>query len=408
MYVDVITENIKRILFDYVKTMPLLGAPLQVFSALTTGAVSTVTDPEGAPIHVAKMAGNVSSGVLGSVSAITGAVASGINMIGDKERSRQIQREKKYVPFQHMIKGVIHGFGDVISKPSLANVVGIVTKPVAGTMQDISAATGAAAGALTSQRVSIYRRYRMPRVFGDNGSVMAMNNLVQCIQNERRLPTGWSTNMLPGDPPAWTDGAGKKKDKAELEEETRRDGYVLAEWRLEEGKAGEHAWWYAEDFDHVFHAQETPVDVVRRRFWYALKVTNNTESRRKPAATHVDPTLSATTFTPPSANKPASPISTVTVETYENQRDFKIFGFGKSLLPTDRAKWSNREGTKEQTKESFTLPSGWSWEGDWYVVAEPGSEGWEYAVDFTSNFHAKKSSFDCVRRRLWRRKMLKR
>ncbi|XP_034046238.1 tectonin beta-propeller repeat-containing protein 1 isoform X2 [Thalassophryne amazonica] len=94
-------------------------------------------------------------------------------------------------------------------------------------------------------------------------------------------------------------------------------------------------------------------------------------------------------------------------ETYENQRWNPRDGFTDTLLPTDRWPWSDVTGMNPQPLHSFQLPSrSWEWEGDWYVDQTCGGElsqtgGWEYAVDFPTNFSPDKKWNSCVRRRRW-------
>ena len=56
-------------------------------------------------------------------------------------------------------------------------------------------------------------------------------------------------------------------------------------------------------------------------------------------------------------------------EFYENQRWNFITGFSDKLLPTDRPKFSNYEGTQSTPKDSFQLPSpNWKWiDKDWSI-----------------------------------------
>lgn len=42
-------------------------------------------------------------------------------------------------------------------------------------------------------------------------------------------------------------------------------------------------------------------------------------------------------------------------ETYENQRYLPVKGWGNFMLPTDRAKWSSRDGKRKQNIEGKTL-----------------------------------------------------
>ncbi|KAM6957068.1 tectonin beta-propeller repeat-containing protein 1 [Aplochiton taeniatus] len=94
-------------------------------------------------------------------------------------------------------------------------------------------------------------------------------------------------------------------------------------------------------------------------------------------------------------------------ETYENQRWNPVDGFTDVLLPTARWPWSDVMGINSQPLQSFRLPSlSWEWEGDWYVDQSCGGDpaetgGWEYAVDFPTNFSIDKKWNSCVRRRRW-------
>lgn len=94
-------------------------------------------------------------------------------------------------------------------------------------------------------------------------------------------------------------------------------------------------------------------------------------------------------------------------EVYENERWFPIEGFGNRLLPTDRPKFSNIDGTENRAINSVRLPSAcWIWEGDWQLErtldGEPlDHDGWTYAIDFPAKYYPKKSWNTCVRRRKW-------
>ncbi|CAF0910386.1 unnamed protein product, partial [Brachionus calyciflorus] len=92
--------------------------------------------------------------------------------------------------------------------------------------------------------------------------------------------------------------------------------------------------------------------------------------------------------------------------TYENQRRYNFLNknsFSNKLLPTDRPHFSSREGDQNLPKESFKLPSSnWTWKTDWNYELN-ASDGWEYAVDFPSNYHPDISVTSFVRRRKWMR-----
>lgn len=58
------------------------------------------------------------------------------------------------------------------------------------------------------------------------------------------------------------------------------------------------------------------------------------------------------------------------------------------------------------TKDSIVIAQGWKWADDWHVESILIDE-WEYAIDFTKQFHQQKEFFDYVRRRCWVRMALK-
>ncbi|KAM7358465.1 tectonin beta-propeller repeat-containing peroxin 23 [Cochliomyia hominivorax] len=94
---------------------------------------------------------------------------------------------------------------------------------------------------------------------------------------------------------------------------------------------------------------------------------------------------------------------------YENQRWNPISGFTTKSLPTDRFMWSDASGRQKRSKEhTKLLSSHYEWISDWVIDYNiPGGcdkEGWQYAVDFPTSYHAQKKITDCVRRRRWMKK----
>jgi hypothetical protein len=74
-------------------------------------------------------------------------------------------------------------------------------------------------------------------------------------------------------------------------------------------------------------------------------------------------------------------------------------------LYLERSHWSDYNGMMNMPKESFKLPSSaWEWEDIWHIERTPeftDADGWSYAIDFNSGFHASKGLLDAVRRRKW-------
>lgn len=94
---------------------------------------------------------------------------------------------------------------------------------------------------------------------------------------------------------------------------------------------------------------------------------------------------------------------------YENQRWNPVTGYTSAGLPTDRYMWSDATGRIKRTRDQVKLLSmHWQWISDWLVDFHvPGGvdrDGWQYAVDFPSTFHANKQFTDYVRRRRWYRR----
>ena len=94
-------------------------------------------------------------------------------------------------------------------------------------------------------------------------------------------------------------------------------------------------------------------------------------------------------------------------ESYENERWFPIEGFSTRMLPTDRFKFSSKDGLENRAIDKIRLASmAWQWEGDWQLElnldGDPlDHDGWTYAVDFPMKYYPKKSWNTCVRRRKW-------
>ncbi|RLN99460.1 hypothetical protein DYB28_001531, partial [Aphanomyces astaci] len=103
-------------------------------------------------------------------------------------------------------------------------------------------------------------------------------------------------------------------------------------------------------------------------------------------------------------------------EIFENQR-MHIFGkWGPNYLwPTDRSRFSNRQGDKELSFNKVECPEHWTWTSEWKVdmkYTECDEEGWSYATDFPRfKYHLAKGKSNArkvgssVRRRRWVRTM---
>lgn len=94
-------------------------------------------------------------------------------------------------------------------------------------------------------------------------------------------------------------------------------------------------------------------------------------------------------------------------EAYENERWLPLDGFSSRMLPTDRCHFSSVDGLVNRSIDKIRLPSmAWQWEGEWTIDrtldGQPlDHDGWSYAVDFPTRYHAEKKWNSCVRRRRW-------
>lgn len=98
---------------------------------------------------------------------------------------------------------------------------------------------------------------------------------------------------------------------------------------------------------------------------------------------------------------------------WENQRYYPIVGWSAKLLLTDRPSWSNESGSLSLTFTDFSLPPGWQWRDDQWLIDRNtpsivcDSEGWQYAVEFSTHrsvWDAHKDLKHIVRRRRWLRR----
>lgn len=57
------------------------------------------------------------------------------------------------------------------------------------------------------------------------------------------------------------------------------------------------------------------------------------------------------------------------------------------MLPTDRYRWSSKDGLTERRREQVRLPSmAWQWEGDWHL--ETSLDGQQLDDDVCSKGHS--------------------
>jgi regulator of replication initiation timing len=91
-----------------------------------------------------------------------------------------------------------------------------------------------------------------------------------------------------------------------------------------------------------------------------------------------------------------------TIVVVENERYYPIVGWTKTLLPTDRAKYTAADGTTPMpAPHEYVLHGKYErWTGDWRVENCGSGDGWLYAVDFPAGHYTQNFKTACVRRRI--------
>ena len=101
------------------------------------------------------------------------------------------------------------------------------------------------------------------------------------------------------------------------------------------------------------------------------------------------------------------PPSVVEVEVVQTQRHVPWGGWGALRLPHDGPEWTEKSLKKKRTREEVDplLPSQYTWTSDWTLLINERTdpEGWQYAFDFSFQFHHKYTLNYHVRKRSWRR-----
>lgn len=93
------------------------------------------------------------------------------------------------------------------------------------------------------------------------------------------------------------------------------------------------------------------------------------------------------------------------------QRYYVVVGWTNALLPTDRAAWSDADGTTSRSLDAVALPAdhrAWAWVDEWHVDTRGAcdADGWAYAVDFSlsaslASWGCAPAAADLCRRRRW-------
>eukprot|EP01065_Artemidia_motanka_P011223 TRINITY_DN16031_c0_g1_i1.p1 TRINITY_DN16031_c0_g1~~TRINITY_DN16031_c0_g1_i1.p1 ORF type:complete len:842 (+),score=335.23 TRINITY_DN16031_c0_g1_i1:51-2528(+) len=208
-----------------------------------------------------------------------------------------------------------------------------------------------------------------------------------------------SPGLGPRPPPAAADAAPAAADDAASVasqgrgDAQRRGPSVASSPRGERGSSGpSRSASYRASVGEEAELQETITDV--------LEEDDGPAARASPAGSVID--LAEDTVSPRSQPLPQEG-ERVFASTYETQRWFPIYGWGKKRLPTDCPEWVDGR-RKPKRREDVQLPKGCHWDGEWEVDHSPAdADGWEYTGDWWWKYHSPERKGDCVRRRKWRR-----
>ncbi|CUF52755.1 Hypothetical protein, putative [Bodo saltans] len=448
-FVDFYVAGLNRQLiglgFQFASSLPFIGVPIRLVSDVGSGAVKFFKEPiDGLTTSPKAFALGLAKGSVGLVGNVLGggftAVANVANATSNIARIASGTSQKEHRS-GNVVTGLVAGLTGLVTKPMKGyaeegatgllkgigkGVIGVAAAPVGGLLSDVGRITGAAATVFADKYLSEVKRMRPVRLFHAGGAIAMSGSIVQTTQFQRRPYGGVlfsDRELLPTDGPTWS-----PKPREQLQAEHR---FPADRWAVETYQTTLDGWTYCERYESESHGSRiTKYTHVRRRRWVAI-VHSPTESKVVPPslflggrvnnATTTGSTggsdifrTSSSMMTSSSAIAHATASTTThvevkTVETFENQRKYPIKGWSSSLMPTDRSKWSSRDGKDSLPKEAFALPEGWEWDGDWEVYVGEGftdKSGWAYAVDFPSGkYTPREEMLDYVRRRCWRRRM---
>eukprot|EP00742_Colponemidia_sp_Colp-10_P012471 GILJ01014016.1.p1 GENE.GILJ01014016.1~~GILJ01014016.1.p1 ORF type:complete len:1562 (-),score=256.60 GILJ01014016.1:120-4805(-) len=445
-YLDGLRSQLFAVLFQYVSAIPLIGAPVKLVSDIGLGTFRVfqdriddlTTSPEAFALGVARgtvlVVGNVIGGSLNLVGMVADSGAKLVNLAsGDSGKK------------MNTATGFFHGLTGIVTKPMHGaaeggaagffkglgqGVVGVATNPIAGLLGDLSKATTLVGSVFTDKYIPEVKRLRPIRLFLPGGAIAPIDCVVEVFQFQRKYAGDhfWTNNLLPTDGSNWKP---RKREEVEKEFKQRPDAWIIDRRK---GTTFD-GWTYDVAIGGGFQLNPEEVVHLRRRRWVIVlsevklspvlpplqsveiscPVDNDDSAFASPSASIASPSagnmsnssmaLKANVMGTRYVSTKGDEAETVKViDIFENQRYYPVVGWRSKMLPTDRGVWSDRQGHKMESTDSFHIPDGWVWEDTWHLVGG-GKEGWEYALDFPHTFNVKSAVTDCVRRRLWRRTM---
>ena len=447
-----IRTQVAALIFQYVSSVPLVGAPIRLFASVGKSTVKFFSDPvdglaEGSPEAFVKALSNGTSNLVcslvgGSLNVVRDAAKVGSRIAGITSDARPMVRGKA----PGTIRGLLNGVTGLFTKPmkglvergaaGLAvgvgkGIVGVVADPVSGLLHDVATATGTIADVLNDRVVFTPNRVRQPREFDHLGGIAELGSVIELYEHERKIASSWSKTLLVSDGPDMRFG-NNRRTKQELAAQFKLNP---KDWQLSRAKGTLSGWTFSRNYDGPYFTagddeqsesqmsvetaflrrrrwvlaikQPATVEVLQHGDWSVISQRQTTqENENLHSSVCFTPTTPATSgaIVAAASNRSLAHFAAC-VEIYENERFFPIMGWGKRRLPTDRFHWSNRDGTVEESRDdSRRPPPGTTWVSEWYRTpnGETDRDGWEYAVDFPASY-SPDSALKSVRRRLWRR-----
>ncbi|CAD2212719.1 hypothetical protein AGDE_14155 [Angomonas deanei] len=288
-YMDGLFAQIKGILLQYASSLPLIGAPVKLFSGISGGAVRLFRDPvdgltttnNGFAIGLAKgsskFAQGFASGSLGAFSNLTDAGARFFSLgTGTSEKQRKSQ---------NTLTAIASGFKGIVQKPREGaaesgtsgflkgisqGLLGVVTNPISGALNDISHATGTLANMVNDTYVPNTRRLRGIRNFYANGGVAPWKSLISVYEYERgtgKQHDQWDgEHLMSGiDGPQWYPSA---RDEVTFGNEKKK--VPKENWVVNRFDTDFDGW----SFSNKYYGRYSPIYTdsvrVRRKRWAAL------------------------------------------------------------------------------------------------------------------------------------------
>ncbi|SCU67195.1 N-terminal region of Chorein, a TM vesicle-mediated sorter/Integral peroxisomal membrane peroxin, putative [Trypanosoma equiperdum] len=446
--------------YQYASSLPLIGAPIKLFSGFGAGALKFFQEPvaglqespkafaRGLAAGSAALLRETAGGGLGAVSNLAKTGASIIDVFGDGSRTSS----RSGGAGACVLHGLASGVKGVVNAPVEGatqggargllfgmgkGALGLVTKPVAGLLADVSRLTGTAARACDSSHLPKVRRRRGLREFHANGAVAERNSLLTVFEYERGEHDG--SKWTVGSESSWSDDKPQWLPCTKEQMQRKQGGGPRPDmWQVQRYGTNFEGWKYSKNYHGKYTREQLPRSKVRRRRWVSVIRPMPTSAilrlvhiaTKNPTCTSSSDSVSDGVFCsaqlkhgsvssatassfrgssgspaddsfPGTKFKPESPKEAFrTVVLYEYEAKV-VFVWSSRVLPQGRSPWEDSEGCRVQRRSDYNPPHGWSWDSDWFLSrGAAGPDGWEY-VGKESHTSTE------LRRRCWKRRIRK-